>query len=110
MGSFVINPPDFYCMQLMMVLFVAKLIIYGEFVSVTNSTRTEDPKYTDVVIQTTVHYVLRNDDNVDVSSSIVIEDHEHPQDGRCVNNLRNLRGSGMCICLPHVAMELFPPD
>ena len=82
-----------------MVLFVAKLIIYGEFTSVTNSSRAEDPKYTDVIIQTTVHCVLRNDDNVDVSSSVVIKDYEHSHDGRCVNNLRNLPKGEEVVCV-----------
>ena len=79
----------------MMVLFAVKLIIYGEFTSVTNSSNPQQPAQMDFTIETTVHCVLRNDDNVDVSSSIVIKDHENP----CHEHLANICTAVQVVCL-----------
>ena len=78
-----------------MVLFTVKLIMYGEFTSVTNSSNPQQPAQMDFTIETTVHSVLRNDDNIDVSSSIIIKDHENP----CHKHLANIRTGVQVVCI-----------
>ena len=77
-----------------LILFTVRLIIYGQFTLVTNATDPHDPK---VRIQTTVHCVLRNVNNIDVPSSIVIVDYEENTYNK--NDLRDIRTGVEVVCV-----------
>ena len=67
------------------------MAIYGEILDITNSTNERNTDITDVRIYTAVYCVLKNLKNEDVPATIVIEDFESDFDGRCVNNLYDLK-------------------
>ena len=70
---------------------LAELVIYGEVLDVTNSTNEQKTDITDVRINTAVYCVLKNVKSEEVPATIIIEDFKSYTDGRCVNNLYNLK-------------------
>ena len=74
-----------------MIALPAELVIYGEVLDITNSTNEQRAGVTDVRINTAVYCVLKNVGNEDVPATIVIEEFKSVFDGRCVDNLYNLK-------------------
>ena len=74
-----------------MIAFLAELAVYGEFLDVTNSTNEQNTDITDVRINTAVYCVLKNVESENVPATIVIEEFKSNFDGRCVDNLYDLK-------------------
>ena len=74
-----------------LIALLAELVIYGEFLDVTNSTNEQNTHITDVRINTAVYCVLKNVKGEEVPATIIIEDTKSDFDGRCINNLYNLK-------------------